>query len=225
MKDSSKFILGVILIVLGFLFLLDQVGLFSTFNVSFWNLFWNFWPLILIFFGVKLLTENNSNGGLILLVLGVLFLSTNLFDWNFFAVLWPVIIITIGLSILFRKNTGRVNVSQKSSSASSINETVLFWGIDRKVTSKSFTGGEISVAFGGAQIDLREAKVAKEGAKLHIGCAFGGVEIFVPKDCRIKTEGSGILGGWESNVADRDVEKPVLEITGGVAFGGVEIKD
>jgi len=224
MKNSSRFVLGVILITLGVLFLIEQTGFFGRFNISIWNLVWTFWPLILIFFGSRLLIERNTNGGLILLVLGVVFLSTNLFQWNFFAVLWPVVIITIGLSILLRKQGGDFNTSRKTSSSGRLNETVVFWGVDKVVHSNEFKGGELNVAFGGIKVDLREAKISKDGAKLHINCAFGGVEILVPKDCRVITNGTGILGGWESRVEERKIDSPVFEITGGVAFGGVEVK-
>ncbi|PKN02726.1 hypothetical protein CVU76_01680 [Candidatus Dojkabacteria bacterium HGW-Dojkabacteria-1] len=224
MRNSSRFILGVILITLGILFLIEQTGFFGRFSISIWNLVWTFWPLILIFLGTRLLIERNTNGGLILLVLGVVFLSTNLFQWNFFAVLWPVVIITIGLSILLRREGGSFNTSTTTTSAGKMNESVVFWGVDKIVNSKEFKGGELNVAFGGIKVDLRDAKISKDGAKLHVNCAFGGVEILVPKDCRVITNGTGILGGWESKVEERKIDEPVLEITGGVAFGGVEIK-
>ncbi|MDY0091004.1 MAG: LiaF-related protein, partial [Flavobacteriaceae bacterium] len=172
----------------------------------------------------KLLIDGNSNGGLILLVVGAVLLSTNLFHWNFFAILWPVLIITIGISILIKNDKGSTNMQKQSSTKDTLNETVVFWGVDKKVKSKEFKGGEINVAFGGCTIDLREAKIAKGGAKLHVNCAFGGVEIFVPKDCRVVTNGTGIFGGWDPKIEESDITEPVLEITGGVAFGGVEIK-
>jgi predicted membrane protein len=182
------------------------------------------WPLILIAFGAKLLIVRNTAPGFVLLLLGVVFLSTNLFSWDFFSVLWPVIIIALGISLLFKsekkQEDGKV-VSEKDF----LSETVVFWGIDKKVKSKEFKGGEINVAFGGIKLDLRDAKVAKEGGKLHINCAFGGVEVFVPKECRIKTSGTGILGGWDSQLQERKIDEPVLEITGGVIFGGVDIKE
>jgi len=224
MRNSSRFVLGVILITLGILFLVEQTGFFGRFSISIWNLVWTFWPLILIFLGSRLLIERNTNGGLILLILGVVFLSTNLFQWNFFAVLWPVVIITIGLSILLRREGGSFNTSTTTTGAGKLNENVVFWGVDKIINSKEFKGGELNVAFGGIKVDLRDAKIAKEGAKLHVNCAFGGVEILVPQDCRVITNGTGILGGWESKVEERKVDEPVLEITGGVAFGGVEIK-
>ncbi|MDX9738961.1 MAG: DUF5668 domain-containing protein [Candidatus Dojkabacteria bacterium] len=224
MKNSTRFILGVILIVLGILFLVEQTGLLGGFTVSLWSFVWTFWPLLLILLGAKLLIDGNSNGGLILLVIGTVLLSTNLFHWNFFAILWPILIITIGISILIKKDRGSINTGKHSSTQDLLNETVVFWGVDKKVKSKEFKGGEINVAFGGCTIDLREAKIAKSGAKLHVNCAFGGVEIFVPKDCRVVTNGTGIFGAWEPKIEESDITEPVLEITGGVAFGGVEIK-
>ncbi|HBB64433.1 MAG: hypothetical protein UR47_C0014G0027 [candidate division WS6 bacterium GW2011_GWB1_33_6] len=223
MKDNSKFIFGVFLVFLGLIFLMDQTGIFSPFRVSLWSIIWKFWPLVLIFLGTKFLLEKNFTPGIVILVLGTVFLATNLFSWNFFSVLWPVIIIAIGISMLIKKDIP-VKKEGKYSSEDYVNETAIFWGVDKKVNSKNFKGGELNVAFGGIGLDLREAKVAKEGAKLHVNCAFGGVEIFVPKNCRVITKGTGVFGGWEPKVEESEVTEPVLEITGGVVFGGVEIK-
>lgn len=225
MKNSSKFILGVILIALGILFLIEQTGILG-FSIPVWDILWTFWPLILIFFGAKLLVQGNHTGGLVVLVLGAVFFSTTLFKWNFFSVLWPIIIITIGASILLKKDKPleSVNTSKKTSEEDRLNETVVFWGVEKKVNSDNFKGGEINVAFGGAEIDLSDVKVSKDGAKLHINVAFGGVDILAPKNCRVVSEGTGILGGWDVTVEKRDISEPVLTITGSAAFGGVEIK-
>ncbi len=225
MKNSSKFILGVILIVLGTLFLIEQTGILG-FSLPVWDIVWTFWPLVVIFFGAKLLTQGNHSGGLVLLVLGVVLFSTTLFKWNFFSVLWPIIIITIGASILLKKDKPleSVNKSKKVVDEDRLSETVVFWGVEKKVNSDKFKGGEINVAFGGAEIDLRDAKVSKDGAKLHINVAFGGVDLLVPKDCRVVSEGTGILGGWDVTLEKRDINEPILTITGSAVFGGVEIK-
>lgn len=223
MKDNGKFFFGVIVILIGLLLLLEQANIFPPLAKYLWEFVALFWPLILIFFGAKLLINRNNVPGIILLVLGLAFLSTNLFSWNFFGVLWPVILITIGLSLLF-KNESKPGES-KSSSEDRLNDTVVFWGLERKVSSKAFQGGEFNVAFGGLELDLSGAKIHKDGAIVHINCAFGGVEIIVPKDCRIKTSGTAVLGGWESTVKEREVKTPVLEISGSALFGGVEIRE
>jgi len=224
MKINPKFLFGILVVVVGVVLLFEQAGVFPLFSKYIWAFFAKLWPLILIAFGAKLLIARNIFPGFLLLLLGITFLATNLFSWDFFSVLWPVVIIALGISLLFKteekKEEGKV-LSDKDF----LSETVLFWGVDKKVKSKNFKGGELNVAFGGLALDLRDVEVSKEGAKLHINCAFGGVEIFVPKECRIKTSGTGILGGWNPEVKDRKIESPVLEITGGVIFGGVDIKD
>jgi predicted membrane protein len=225
MKNSSRFILGVLLIFLGILFLIGEISLFGI-SIPVWGIIETFWPLILIFFGAKLLAQGSNGSGIALLVLGVTFFSSTLFNWDFWGVFWPLVIITIGASMLFRNDISKesVNSSKKISSNDRLNETVLFWGVEKKVNSEAFSGGEINVAFGGAEIDLRDAKVVKSGAKLHINVAFGGVELYVPKDCRVVSDGTGVLGGWNVTVEKREVKEPVLTITGNAFLGGVDIK-
>lgn len=224
MKINPKFLFGVLVVIVGVILLFEQAGVFPLFSKYIWMFFTKLWPLILIAFGAKLLIGRNIFPGFILLLLGIVFLATNLFDWNFFSVLWPVVIIALGVSLLFKteekKEEGKV-LSEKEF----ISESVVFWGVDKKVKSQNFKGGELNVAFGGLQLDLRDCKITKEGARLHINCAFGGVEIFVPKECRIKTDGKGFLGGWDVMLKERKIDEPTLEITGGVIFGGVDIKD
>jgi predicted membrane protein len=227
MKDNSlKIIFGTILIAIGGLLLIERLGIVFPYAIDVWSILGTFWPLILIVIGGKLLIEKNITGGLILFILGSVILMTNLFDFNFFTVLWPLIIIGLGLSILFRGENCCLNrVSSEEDGEEYIKDTVLFWGKERKSTSKNFKGGEINVAFGGMELDLREVKIPKKGAKLNVSVAFGGMEIFVPTDCRIKTSGTAILGGWDPNLKENTAKEPVLEITGSVILGGVEVKN
>jgi hypothetical protein len=53
----------------------------------------------------------------------------------------------------------------------------------------------------------------------------GGVEIIVPDDIDVETEGTGIMGGFEhfAHTSD-DPDAPLLRITGFAIMGGVEIK-
>lgn len=46
-RTSNTFVWGIILIVLGFLFLLDQ------FNIDIWDAVWRFWPVVLIVWGAN----------------------------------------------------------------------------------------------------------------------------------------------------------------------------
>ena len=225
-NNSLKIIFGIVLVLIGLLLLIDRLGIVFPYNIDVWSIIGTFWPLILIFIGGKLLIERNTTGGIILFILGCVLLLTNLFDFNFFAVLWPLLIIGLGLSILFKGDGSFFNrVSSEEDSEDYISDSVVFWGKERKGTSKNFKGGDINVAFGALELDLRDVKVDKKGATLNVSVAFGGIEIFVPKDCRVVTSGTAILGGWDPSLKENDVKEPVLEITGTVILGGVDINN
>ncbi len=225
MKITSKIVLGAILVFIGITFFLETSGLLSYLNLNAWTIIWLLWPLFFLGMGIRMILNQNITAGIVFTSLGIIFLLTQLFHWGFFSVLWPVILIAIGLSVIFRKENAHFNSGKKYDSSDKISDTVLFWGLDKKVDAKAFKGGEINAVFGGVKIDLREAKINKSGAKIIANAAFGGIEILVPKDCRIVADGIGIFGGWENKIASRDTKEPALEITGTAVFGGVEIKE
>lgn len=226
MKNMTKTIFGVFLVLIGITFLFETTGLLLPFGLNIWKIISLFWPLLLIFLGIKVLMDKNTTPGIILLLLGTVFLLTNLFSWNFFGVLWPLILIAIGISVFFKsENKASFNPANNIEDKDLLNETVAFWGVDKQITSQNFKGGEINVAFGGYKLDLRNAKISKDGAKLNVNAAFGGAEIFVPKDCRIVTNGTGIFGGWSPEISNRESTSPTLEISGSAIFGGVDIKE
>lgn len=238
MKDNSgRITAGLFVIFIGVVLLLNQFGgWFWGFNI------FRFWPVILVLIGIMQLIKQKFTAAFILILIGLFLLAGSLFNLNVWATFWPLIIVVIGLSMIFRKSGSSYYSSEKKNRKSwtengytnaskfdtdTINDTVAFWGRDNYSTSKNFTGGNISCAFGGYRLDLREAKLAKNGAKLNINCAFGGVEVFVPEGVKVETDGTGFFGGWENHVGRGDTgnkNEPILHISGIAAFGGVEIK-
>ncbi|WP_151735348.1 cell wall-active antibiotics response protein LiaF [Paenibacillus tengchongensis] len=108
-KFMSQLLGGMLLIGLGALFLLRQLG-YTDFSVG--DLFADYWPLFLIWLGVSQLSEARSKsgslfGGLLFTAMGVFFLGRNL-DWfdfsagDFFKLLFPVLLILGGLSVIFK---------------------------------------------------------------------------------------------------------------------------
>lgn len=228
MKDS-KIIFGLILIAFGLVFLVDQTGFLRVYGINLWDFIWKLWPLILVYLGVRFLVQRNTTPGLILLIVGTLLLLSNIVSFSFWSLLWPLLIIGIGISILFKDESKEADkgdgVAKKEISKEDyISQTVVFFGWEKVSKSNKFRGGEVNAAFAGVKLDLREAKIDPKGAKLHINCAFGGVEVLVPTNCRVITNGTGIFGGWSPKVKSSDVDTPTLEITGLALFGGVEIK-
>jgi predicted membrane protein len=214
---------GFLLIILGVLFLGDQLG-FLDFGeiVSVW------WPAILVLIALSRLASDRGLrlSGWILLVIGGCLLLRNLdiLPFNVWR-LWPVFLILLGLSMLVHHGAPR----SSTVSGDTINQSVLFGGRDTAVRSPSFRGGSLHGLFGGATVDLRDATPVAGGADIQVSAVFGGVTFRVPPTWDVKLEGMPIFGGFSDD--RRRVEPspgtvaPVLRVRGTVLFGGVSVKD
>ncbi|OKP92160.1 cell wall-active antibiotics response protein LiaF [Paenibacillus sp. P32E] len=111
-RFTSQILGGLLLIGLGAMFLLRQMG-YTDFNIG--SLFADYWPVILIIMGIQKVLSTNERGskgssafwGFLYLALGVFFLGRNL-DWfdvsagDFFKLLIPVMLIGGGLYVIFK---------------------------------------------------------------------------------------------------------------------------
>lgn len=90
---------------------------------------------------------------------------------------------------------------------------------------QKFEGTKVDAVFGGADVDLRHAKI-QDGAVLKLSSIFGGVIVYVPEDVKVEVTSTAILGG----VSDKRKIVPVasatktLVIEATCVFGGVEIR-
>jgi predicted membrane protein len=222
MKDTgllTRIFVGFFLVLIGVGFLLDQLGLnFLGVNV------FNFWPLIFFVIGIPMLVRRNIFGGILFLTVGTAFLLANFFGYSIFAIIWPVVIIVIGFSIVFRpkrfSNIGHTTKVAKDS----VEESLIFWGMDQVIESNNFQGGNIDCVFGGFKLDLRGVKI-KDGATLEVSCVFGGGELFLPRDVRVLLEGSSVMGGVTNNTLSGKDTDPLFRITASAVFGGIDIKN
>jgi len=129
-------------------------------------------------------------------------------------------------------NTTADNNNQPKSDNSTgddIDIVAIFNAIKRRITSDNFLGGRISVLFGGVDLFLNDCKLGKGEQVLDISCLFGGVDLYVPRDWRIIVKTVTIFGGFDdhrfqdtSNIASDD---RVLIVRGFVLFGGGDIKN
>ena len=103
----------------------------------------------------------------------------------------------------------------------------IFGGFERKGSWRCPRKLRIIAAFGGAQLDFREAQMAPGVTELHITAVFGGCELVVPPHLAVECDASAVFGGFEEiHRAPRSVDpdRPVLRITGLAVFGGVSIE-
>lgn len=99
-KRSKSLILGIFLILVGTLFLLNNLDLLLL-NPALFS-----WKTFLIGLGIVLfITEKNKTSGIIIAALGTYFLIPDLFQVNMNRgkLFWPFIIIVIGLVTLFSR--------------------------------------------------------------------------------------------------------------------------
>jgi predicted membrane protein len=236
-RISGSLLIGLLLIVLGALWVLNNTNVID-FEIREW------WPLILIAIGVVHLFKRRrffDFAGWLFIGLGVVFLlvENGVLHWHEVWRYWPVILILVGLSIVFQgvkfkkhrehdygKDEDYDPDEAPSSDEERIHESCLFGGWSKRVTAKNFSGGNISAVFGGVEIDLREAKLSEKGGVLDISAVFGGVELYIPDSWVIEDRSSAIFAGIDYKCSNtRGSTGKRLIINASAMFGGVDIKN
>ncbi|WP_337098025.1 cell wall-active antibiotics response protein LiaF [Paenibacillus sp. YIM B09110] len=100
----GRLLTGVVIIAIGIMFLLRQMGHVSF---DFGEVFSTYWPVIIIYTGLHGLIRGSGWWNGIVLIVGFVFLGRNLewFDWSLGDIipyLWPIIIIVVGFKMLWR---------------------------------------------------------------------------------------------------------------------------
>lgn len=218
-ESSQRLWIGIILVVIGAMILLDNLDI-----LEFGDLIGNWWPVIFIIIGAFKLKEPNKNSALIFIAIGALLLlmSLDIVDLDDILQFWPLILIFIGLSLLFKSRREKTaELSENSFKLSAI-----FGGVEREIVSNNLQDGEVSVVFGGAEIDMTKATIAESGATLDLTAMFGGIELRVPKNTRVLVLGSPILGGIENRTSRETADtQPTIRCHCNVVAGGIEIRD
>lgn len=145
--------------------------------------------------------------------------------WRYF---FPVLLILLGLSIIFNQNRDKSSwqdtMTQSETHDKTFDYSAVFSGVDKKVVTDNFQGGKINAVFGGANIDLRNAKIPKNGkVTLEVSTVFGGVKIIVPKKWAVQGNLTGVFGGFDNSTVNPDKPEGTLILKGSSVFGGGEI--
>ena len=228
-RGRGSLLMGAILVLVGLAFLLDHMGYVSVYSLR------RFWPLLVVLAGVLNFVSRNRPWGVCLMAVGVLLQLNELgithFGWRDF---WPIMLIALGILVLWGSFGWRKSPPASASTGgdprTTLNEAVVFGGLERRMISQDFQGGDITAIFGGIDLDLTEAHILGNEATLAITAIFGGVELRIPVGWQIAFRGAPIFGGVEDKTRTAHVDDPAsplktLVITGAVIFGGLEIKN
>ncbi|PCR92700.1 hypothetical protein CP557_11175 [Natrinema ejinorense] len=138
-------------------------------------------------------------------------------------VFWPVFVIAFGLSIIAGQFQSRVRATDDTFTSA----FAAFGGVEKRITSRTFTGGDLTAVFGGTELDLRDAEIDTKPARVTVLAVFGGVEIVVPREWNVQMDVFPVLGGAADDRPRREGthEEVDLVVTGFAAFGGVSVTD
>jgi hypothetical protein len=202
----------------------------------------DFWPLVLLFAGISsLLRARGFLGALFALAfvaLGGLLLAGNLGLVHFPAArLWPGLLVLLGIAFLIggaqssrrrpppTDSFGGASGGRNLATGERFDKQVTFAGLELKIESQAWRGGELGVTAGGVELDLRYARLAPEGALLDVRILMGGVDIRVPDTWQVKNDVTPLLGGADDSTRSTQgsTDAPLLRVVGSVTLGGISI--
>ncbi len=240
MKDSRatlispRLVIGLAIMVLGTLFLLDNmnvIGFGETFR---------FWPLAPIAVGLTLLVQpsgstNRAFGGFLVGV-GVWVLLN---DFDIIGVslsdAWPVLLIGVGGWFVWRSFSGedepfagphspdQPRNGERVSGADTLSALAFVGHVERTSVSQNFQGGDLTAIMGGCTIDLSGADIGEGGAVVDAFAFWGGIEIVVPEDWVVTNKVLPLLGGSEDKSRAIPGASKQLLVRGTAIMGGVKI--
>lgn len=108
-----------------------------------------------------------------------------------------------------------------------LDKQITFSGLDFKIESQAWQGGELGVTAGGVELDLRYARLAPEGALLDVRIVLGGVDIRVPDTWQVQCDVTPFLGGADDTTRSTQgsTRAPLLRVVGSVTLGGLSIRN
>ncbi len=188
-KISGRYLMGILIIVIGMIALINNIGLV---NISFSYLVSLLWPLLLGIAGINFIVNRRDIPGIVtgslLIALGVVFLGYNAGFWhinmqNFWQGFWPVVIILIGVSLLGKN---KFNSSGHLAIMGAVEKNNAGWELE---------SAEYVALMGGIELDIRQATFSDREINLGLSVIMGGITVIVPEDVAVTCEGTAVLGG------------------------------
>lgn len=221
-KRITKIVWGFLWIVLGIILAGYALGIIhiSHFFEGWWTLFlivpsvisilcngFNIFPTIMLTAGALLLLE--CQGITIAPVIGKLII--------------PIILIVVGLNLVIKS---LINPSRQIEKTTTKDTEYGVTFSSKKIVypNKAYPGSELDAIFGGLTLDLRNA-VLTEDVRIDCTAVFGGIDIYVPENVRVKDYTNALFGGVDNKYRNRTSEDgPIIYLNGIVLFGGITVK-
>lgn len=226
MKKATSILWGIILVALGVIFGLNALEITNI------DIFFDGWWTLLIIIPcvIGLFKSGNKTGNIAGIIAGVVLLlcCRGILDFDtVWKLIVPVLIITFGFKLIFGNKLGnKADMILKNMNANGKkpqSDFAIFSGHDISYDGEVFEGADLVSVFGNVQCDLRNAVFEKDCA-IRVNTLFGGVDIFVPENVKVKVSTSSIFGGVDNKAKRTGDNAVTLYITGVCIFGGVDIQ-
>lgn len=217
---KSKYFFGLVLMVVGSLLLLENLGIIN--DVSIWQYVL---PIIILGIGLSnIFSKKRANTiDILFIVIGLALFASYLGVLgriNIWKLVFPIVIIVFGARMFIRRG----NYSDGSTVFSNrVSANAFFSGTETVCTSNNFEYGDANAVFGGVTLDLRGANTTMSTCHLDVNAVFGGIEIIVPVDWAVYERVTPLFGGFDNKTNNPSNPTTVLNITGTAFCGGIEI--
>lgn len=248
-NKRGKITAGIIIILFGVLFLLDEMNI----QIPDWT--FSAGP-ILISIGLISIVKHKFKTifGYVLVAIGKLLIFNEIYPNSInMNLIWPVLVILLGIAILVRSQRKSMDKCGTNSHFHKehrnrwkrdlgidkavgdlddisqddfIDSVSIFGGMKKNVVSKQFRGADIVTIFGGNEINLSQADFTDQ-IVMDVTNIFGGTTLTVPNNWQIKSEVVTIFGGIEDkrpiNATNDETAAKIIFLKGTCMFGGIEI--
>jgi predicted membrane protein len=245
---TPQLIVGLLIIFIGVVFTLDELGIAPAIN------YLKFWPLALVLIGVlKMLQARDGGGafaGLLFTLAGVWLQAEEL---NIIHIriweMWPLALVFFGGYLVWQGLAKRDTAAAPApidpaipdsspretwsgcapakivDSTSTVSGVAILGGVSRGNNSRAFRGADLLAIMGGYQLDLRRAAIHGD-AVIDVFVMWGGIEIRVPEEWSVSSRIVPLMAGVEDKTRPpQGASEHRLELRGFALMGGVEIKN
>lgn len=165
--------------------------------------------------------KSHTLAGLIIILIGL----SILFHFPIFSFLFAFVILWIGVKIMTGQGSsfGGFMETKGVLRSNNLKRVLVFSGINAKLTADNFEGMELVCIFGGGELDANTAVSKKKDVDIEVVAIFGGLKLRIPKSWKVKSEGTGIIGGFNDRTNPPGKSTTTVHLRGVAIFGGVEI--
>ena len=234
---GGRVFFGVLVIVIGILFLVDKAGIAELDSLLDW------WPSLFILYGAWRLIANRFRSlflPLLLIFGGVVLQLRELDTADVFSTIWPAFLIALGVAIVIggmRSRNRRQRGGSSSHSASTIIDVDLgapadaddgtlhaVAGSQDRIVSGDYYDGSINVVMGNGTLDMRDATIVDRPATLEVSVVMGEVKVRVPTEWNVRIVNSSQMGDTkDTRRSQNNSDDPDLIIRGSVTMGSLQI--